>query len=235
MREYKELMAHSSRATFMERFQYLSNLGSFVGEIIDLLVWCAKLKVVNINKDSWEWWRNTLWMTNILYNLAEQVLLFRQTLQVYLQMVYFFFFSLFLYFLFVFSRTTCTVTSFTLGFLSFSSFSFFLNIANEIQRPSPSLSLPLLFSFPPFLLLTLPRRNPRLTQSKEKRLSSCRPSSAPSSSPSSATSPTSSCAPPCSEITTTRGTWGYSEWFPEGLASSLPGRSYKKRKKRGRA
>lgn len=121
----------------------------------------------------------------------------------------------------------------------FSLFFFLFIFSKYRERNSTSLALPLspslIFHSLLFLLLTLPRRNPRLTQSKEKRLSSCRPSSAPSSSPSSATSPTSSCAPPCSEITTTRGTWGYSEWFPEGLASSLPGRSYKKRKKRGRA
>jgi len=87
VREYKDLVANKPTPDFMGTFKFTSNLAGVIGEVMDLVIWLAKLRVMNVNKDSWEWWRNTLWMTNIIYNLAEQYLLFRQTYQVYLQMV----------------------------------------------------------------------------------------------------------------------------------------------------
>jgi hypothetical protein len=87
VREYKDWMANKCSNDFMGRFKNMSSFGNMIGEVIDLLTWLAKLRVLNLNKDRWEWWRNTLWMTNILYTLADQFLLFRQTYLVYIQMV----------------------------------------------------------------------------------------------------------------------------------------------------
>lgn len=88
IREYKDLVANTPcTPTLMGVFKYTNNLGCFIGETMDLVVWLAKHRAVNVNKDSWEWWRNVLWMLNIFYTLTDQFLLFKQTYQVYLRMV----------------------------------------------------------------------------------------------------------------------------------------------------
>ena len=88
VRDYKELISTKyDMDNFMSVFKYASNMGNVVGEVMDLMLWLAKVKVVNINKDTWDWWRNLLWMVGILYTLTEQFILLKQTYRVYLQIV----------------------------------------------------------------------------------------------------------------------------------------------------
>jgi len=86
VREYKELVAYTPDNTFMSRFKYINHIGSFIGELMDFVIWLAKLRVLRVSKERWEWWRNVLWMVNIVYTLADQYLLFKQTWAVYSQL-----------------------------------------------------------------------------------------------------------------------------------------------------
>jgi len=86
MREYKDLIACTQDGTVMTRFKYVNHLGNTIGEVMDVVIWLAKLKVIMVSKERWEWWRNVLWMINILYMLTDQYLLFKQTWKVYAQL-----------------------------------------------------------------------------------------------------------------------------------------------------
>lgn len=87
IREYKDLIANPCTPTLMGVFKYTNNVGCLIGESMDLVVWLAKHRVVNVNRERWEWWRSVLWMLNILYILSDQFLLFKQTYQVFIRMV----------------------------------------------------------------------------------------------------------------------------------------------------
>jgi hypothetical protein len=87
VKEYKEFVACKESKDVMGRFKMVNHLGNCIGETMDVIIWCAKLKVVSLSKERWEWWRNVLWMINVLYSLTDQYLLFRQTWKVYTQLV----------------------------------------------------------------------------------------------------------------------------------------------------
>jgi Peroxisomal biogenesis factor 11 (PEX11) len=89
IREYKDLVSHKITPTLMGIFKFTSNLGNTIGEVMDLIIWLAKLRVLDVSKDRWEWWRNILWMNNILYILSDQFFLFLQTWQIFVAMVCF--------------------------------------------------------------------------------------------------------------------------------------------------
>jgi len=86
VKEYKEFVACKESKDVMGRFKMVNHLGNCIGETMDVIIWCAKLKVVSLSKERWEWWRNVLWMINVLYSLTDQYLLFRQTWKVYTQL-----------------------------------------------------------------------------------------------------------------------------------------------------
>lgn len=88
VREYKDFVVckNSTDISPMGRFKMVNHLGNCIGETMDVIIWCAKLKVVNVSKERWEWWRNVLWMINVLYTLTDQYLLFKQTWKVYSQL-----------------------------------------------------------------------------------------------------------------------------------------------------
>jgi len=64
----------------MQNFKFLSTLCNTIGECQDIVIYGAKLKVLNANKTRWEWWRNCMWMVTILYAFLDQIVIMRQTL-----------------------------------------------------------------------------------------------------------------------------------------------------------
>jgi len=87
VRETKDIRAYIAKGidrNFMSRFKLVSMCGTLVGECMDVIIWGAKIKVLEgVSKAKWEWWRNVLWMINIWYNLIDQWMLFQQTWKVY--------------------------------------------------------------------------------------------------------------------------------------------------------
>jgi hypothetical protein len=64
----------------MHVFRFVSTLCNTLGEYLDVITYCAKIKVLNVNRDRWEFWRNCMWMITILYAVADQIAITRQTL-----------------------------------------------------------------------------------------------------------------------------------------------------------
>lgn len=86
-REFQNLLICKPGVSTMHTFKTVSTLSSFLGEVLDVIIWVAKLRVVNLNRDRWDWWRNLLWMVTVWYTLIENYLLVSQLWQAYLRLV----------------------------------------------------------------------------------------------------------------------------------------------------
>jgi len=65
---------------FLHSFKFLSVLSNFIMESMDVVIWGAKIRVINTNKRRWDWWHNVLWMVSILYIFVEQINILQHTL-----------------------------------------------------------------------------------------------------------------------------------------------------------
>jgi len=66
--------------TFLHSFKFLSVLSNFAMESMDVIIWGAKIKVINANKRQWDWWHNFLWMIGIFYIFTDQINALTRTL-----------------------------------------------------------------------------------------------------------------------------------------------------------
>lgn len=64
----------------LQNFKFLCTLCNTIGEFQDIVIYGAKLKVMNADKARWEWWRNCMWMVTILYAFVDQITIMKQTL-----------------------------------------------------------------------------------------------------------------------------------------------------------
>jgi len=70
----------SGNMAFLPAFKFFSTLSNLLAECLDVIIWGAKIKVVNVNKKQWDWWRNALWMITILYAIVDQIVAMKQIL-----------------------------------------------------------------------------------------------------------------------------------------------------------
>jgi len=83
IRGAKDLMREpfvAGNTSFLYSFKFLSTLSNFIAESMDVFIWGSKIKVVNVDKKRWDWWRNVMWMVTIWYSVIDQIVLMRQLL-----------------------------------------------------------------------------------------------------------------------------------------------------------
>jgi len=71
----------SGNTALLPTFKFVSTLSNLIAECLDVFIWAAKIKVLNIDKKRWDWWRNLLWMITILYAIVDQIVAMKQILQ----------------------------------------------------------------------------------------------------------------------------------------------------------